>query len=178
MRRRLVRCVPYLSFQRGVPPTFLYTSGRPNRWNPRGTNALYFSEDEATANLEYARAWRGTRGVEQPKLVFRARVRLRRVLDLAKPELSAALAVNEADHSRGWRLARRPTRPQEIGRVVNEQALAAAIRYPSAVARADRREGWNVVIFPGALTGSDAVEILGDKDESLETLAGRPGRPS
>ncbi len=79
MQRRLVRCVPHLDFMASDPPRFLYTSGRPNRCNPRGVDCLYFSEDERTADAEYRRQWRGTDAETQPKLTFFARVDLRRI---------------------------------------------------------------------------------------------------
>ena len=52
MRRRLVRCVPQLDFDDSDTPSYLYTSGRPNRCNPAGVECLYFSETEATAQAE------------------------------------------------------------------------------------------------------------------------------
>lgn len=77
MRRRLFRCVPLFAYEKGEPPSFLYTSGRPNRCNSKGVSCLYFSEDEQTADAEYRQAWRATRAEHQPKLTFIAAVRLR-----------------------------------------------------------------------------------------------------
>ena len=41
------------------PPQFLYTSGRPGRYNPRDALCLYVSEDAATAGAEFDRYWDG-----------------------------------------------------------------------------------------------------------------------
>src|SRR5258708_3978217 len=51
---RLVRCVPQMTFQKGSPPTYLFTSGAVNRCNPAGVKTLYMSEDRETAHAEYA----------------------------------------------------------------------------------------------------------------------------
>jgi hypothetical protein len=90
MRRRLVRCVPHLDFMAGDSPRFLFTSGRPNRCNPRGVDCLYFSEDERTADAEYRHQWRGTDAENQPKLTFFARVDLRRIIDLENEQVIGA----------------------------------------------------------------------------------------
>lgn len=66
MRRILVRAVPQLDFSESAEPSFLYTSGRPNRCNPRGVRALYFSEDERTTDAEFNSYWKGTSGQHQP----------------------------------------------------------------------------------------------------------------
>ena len=104
MRRRLFRCVPFLAYEKGEPPSFLYTSGRPNRCNPRDVSCLYFSEDEQTADAEYRQAWRGTPAERQPKLSFIAVVRFRRVLDLKSAEVRSTLGLRDEDLFESWRL--------------------------------------------------------------------------
>lgn len=116
MERRLVRCVPQLAFSRRRLPSFLYTSGRPNRCNPAGVDCLYFSETEATAEAEYRATWRGLPAEHQPRLTYTARVHLRAVLDLGDRKVVDALCLSAADWEASWRLARVPTRLQEIGR--------------------------------------------------------------
>ena len=37
------------------PPDFLFTSGRPGRYNPAGVEGVYFSADGATAGAEFDR---------------------------------------------------------------------------------------------------------------------------
>ncbi|MDX1644655.1 MAG: hypothetical protein R3244_09890, partial [Thermoanaerobaculia bacterium] len=97
MERRLVRCVPHLSFTSSPRPRFLYTSGRPNRCKPRGVDCLYFSETERLAGWEYSRWWRGSVREHQPKLTIHARVRLRAIVDLAKRDVLTALGLTAAD---------------------------------------------------------------------------------
>lgn len=170
MERRLVRCVPQLSFTKLARPRFLYTSGRPNRCNPRGVDCLYFSETERVAGWEYARWWHGTEAEHQPKLTFHARVRLRAIVDLAKRDVLAALGLGAEDLEAPWRTARRPTRLQELGRAIASHRRISAVRYPSTAARQRGRSGWNVAIYPSALVHPDRVEILGDSGTPLEEL--------
>jgi RES domain len=84
MRRRLVRCVAALHFLEGSPPTYLYTSGRPGRCNPRGVDCLYFSETERVAVLEYRRRFASVSAATEPRLMFFAQVDLKRVVDLSR----------------------------------------------------------------------------------------------
>jgi RES domain-containing protein len=169
MRRRLYRCVPYLDFERGKPPTYLHSSGRAGRCNPAGVRALYFAEDQAVAEAEYRLMWRGQPAEHQPKLTFTAEVRLAHVLDLQNTATLSALALRAEHLHEQWR--RRPrTRLQELGEAVSGQRTVAAIRFPSQAARRLRRSGWNVAIFPDAVSAPDRVEILGTADEPLEVI--------
>lgn len=167
MARWLYRCVPFLAYSRGEPPSFLYTSGRPNRCNPRGVACLYLSEDQSTADREYRRQWQGTPAERQPRLVFQARVRFRHVLDLEKAETLEALGLEPADLVAPWR-GRPVTRLQRIGQAVSRQSRVAAIRYPSTARKGST--AWNVAIFPEALEPPDQVEIRGDSETPLEVL--------
>jgi hypothetical protein len=58
LRATLARMVPLRDLVKNAPPDFLFTSGKPNRYNPAGIECVYFSEDESTARLEYTRKWR------------------------------------------------------------------------------------------------------------------------
>ena len=171
MRRRLVRCVPALDFLEGSPPTYLYTSGRPNRCNPRGVECLYFSETERVATLEYRRLFGGTDAGEEPKLTFVAEVDLRRVIDLEKRDVRGALDLSAADFFESWREADLPTRLQRLGLAVSKQRDVSAIRYPSDACRRAGTKGWNVVIFPEAVVAPDRVRILGRSGAALEELS-------
>jgi RES domain-containing protein len=170
MRRRLARCVPQLHFMGGSPPRYFFISGRPNRCNPAGVECLYFSGSQETADLEYRRQWRATPAEHQPKLTFFARVALRRVVDLGSRMTLRALGISAADLLADWRMAPSPTRLQELGRAIDRQKSIAAVRLPSAAARESRRKGWNVAIYPAALSPPDRVEILGDSNAALEVL--------
>lgn len=169
MRRRLVRCVPQLDFDDSDAPSYLYTSGRPNRCNPAGVDCLYFSETEATAQAEYRQAWRGTEAEHQPKLTFTATVRLRKIVDLGDDQVRDLLGLSRDELLGTWRL-RQPTRLQELGRAISEQAAITAIRFPSAAAARHGLGGWNVAIYPASLETPDRVEILGRSEVPLEVL--------
>lgn len=144
MQRRLVRCVPQLDFNKNDPPTFLYTAGRPNRCNPRGVSCLYFSETEATADLEYRHHWRGTLAEHQPKLTFFARVKLSRIIDLKDREVMRLLGISQDDFEANWRFALGPTILQRVGEAIDSQQEISALRFPSAAARQQHKAGWNV----------------------------------
>jgi RES domain-containing protein len=169
MRRRLVRCVPQLDFDDSDAPSYLFTSGRAGRCNPAGVDCLYFSETEATAQAEYRQAWRGTAAEHQPKLTFTARVRLKRIVDLADRETVRLLGLTREDLEGAWRL-RQPTPLQELGRAISRQSSITALRYPSAAAARAGASGWNVAIYPASLEPSDRVEILGRSGQPLEVL--------
>jgi RES domain-containing protein len=170
MRRRLVRCVPQLDFMAGDPPRFLYTSGRPNRCNPRGVDCLYFSEDERTADAEYRRQWRGTDAETQPKLTIFARVDLRRIIDLENEQVIHALGLRDDDLFGSWRLSTELTRLQRLGLAISRQRSVAAVRFPSAALGASRQKGWNLAIFRLSLESPSRVEILGKSGDPLEML--------
>lgn len=135
MRRRLVRCVPALDFLESSPPSFLYTSGRPNRCNPPGVDCLYFSETERVATLEYRGVFAGTSAANDPKLTFVAEVDLRHVVDLGKANVRSVLGLSAADLSEPWRGAAAPTRLQSLGLAITRQRHVSAIRYPSEACR-------------------------------------------
>jgi RES domain-containing protein len=170
MRRRLVRCVPALDFLEGSPPKYLYTSGRPGRCNPRGVECLYFSETEQLADLEYRRWFAGTGSATEPRLVFFAEVDLRRIVDLSRPRVLKALALLAEDLLQPWRTVPSPTRLQKLGRAISTQRRIAAVRYPSDAGRRAGVNGWNVAIFPEAVTAPSRLRILGRSGTALEEL--------
>jgi RES domain-containing protein len=154
----------------GDPPRFLYTSGRPNRCNPRGVDCLYFSEDERTADAEYRRQWRGTDAETQPKLTFFARVDLRRIIDLENEQVIQALGLSRNDLFGPWRLSKDLTPLQQLGLAISRQRSVSAVRFPSAALAASSRKGWNLAIFPLTLERPNRVEILGKSGDRLEVL--------
>lgn len=168
MERRLVRCVPVLSYMKGSPPTFLYTSGRPNRCNPAGVECIYFSESEDAALGEYRAIHAGSPSASAPRLTYFAEVDLRRVVDLSKQEVLDLLGLSKLDLSAPWRVAPGPTKLQQLGLAVSRQTRISAIRYPAQAEKADG--GWNVVIFRSSIASPNRVRILGNSGESLEEL--------
>lgn len=170
MRRRLVRCVPALDFLEGTPPTFLYTSGRPGRCNPRGVECLYFSETERVADLEYRQCFAGMAAATEPRLTFFAEVDLKRIVDLSRPAVLTSLGLSANDLRQPWRTASTPTRVQQLGRAISAQERVSAIRYPSDACRRAGIKGWNVAIFPASVVAPSRVRILGRSGATLEEL--------
>jgi RES domain-containing protein len=171
MRRRLVRCVAALDFLEGSPPTYLYTSGRPGRCNPRGVECLYFSETERVANLEYRRPYVNTSSAAtEPRLMFFAKVDLTRVVDLARPAVLRAFRWSAEDVRQPWRTSASPTRLQRLGLAISEQKRVSAVRFPSDACWRAGTKGWNVAIFPGAIVAPSSLQILGRSGTSLEEL--------
>ena len=99
------RVVPLGDLLKNSPPDFLFTSGRPNRYNPRGVECVYFSETEEVANLEYTARLRGF-AVKFPKVIYCAEARLAKVLDLTLPGTLNALGISDAALFQTWRGAK------------------------------------------------------------------------
>lgn len=167
VRATLARIVPLGDLARNSPPEFLFTSGRPNRYNPAGIECVYFSEDDATARLEYARQWAGLRAGKQPVVTYFAEVRLRRVLDLTSARTMEVLELKPRDLHQPWRTAASPTATQRLGKAVCDHSLIAAIRYPSDAAKEAGVAGCNMVVFRDRIKSPDSVRILGPTRKPL-----------
>lgn len=170
MERLLVRCVSQVAFMKGVPPRYLYMSGRPGRCNPAGVACLYACESEATANAEYLAPLAGTKARHQPKLSYFIQVKLAQIVDCGDSAVRAALACADDDFYGAWRLASAPTRLQRLGLALSRQRAISALRFPSQAAHRAGKTGWNVAIFPAALAPPDRVDILGPDSAALESL--------
>lgn len=164
----LVRVVPEFWLRAGASPTFLYASGKPNRFNLPGVSCVYFSEDEPTALREYLRPLRGTSGELQPRTAYFARISLSNVLDLTDADTLTALGLTDDILQIPWRGAASPTPTQVLGTAVSRQRRVSAIRYRSDAARAAGERGTNIVIFRDAVSAPDFVEILGPGKDPLE----------
>jgi len=169
LRRRLVRMIPRDWLEENEPPDFLFTSGKPNRFNPDGVNCVYFSQDDQTAGAEYLSYWSGTPAEYQPRVTYFARVNLHRVLDLTQPATQLALGFKTDDLHQPWRLARSATLTQMLGAAVARQARVSAIRYPSDAAFRAGDAGANVVVFRNSVRKPDRVDILGPNKKSLQS---------
>ncbi len=168
VRGVLARIVPLGDLVKNTPPDFLFTSGKPNRYNPAGIECVYFSEDEATAHLEYARQWANLRAGKQPVVTYFAEVRLLRVLDLTASQTLRALKLNPADLYKPWRGAARPPITQLLGEAVSEHSRISAIRFPSDAAKAAAQKGCNIVIYRGNVKRPSSVRILGPDKKPLD----------
>src|SRR5687768_15019644 len=92
-------------------PDFLFTSGRPGRYNLRGIQPLYAAEDQATAGSESER-YRSGRTTQT--IVYCARPDAL-VVDLGNAATVTALGLVEADLFAPWTFAITPTLGQLLG---------------------------------------------------------------
>jgi RES domain-containing protein len=165
---RLRRIVNLTALHSKAPPDFLFASGRPNRFNPRGVRCLYFSEEAETAEAERARYWEGLPGEYQPRVTYFAEVTLRSLLDLENEAVLSALHLQKSDLHLPWRFAPEPTPTQRLGAAVAQTARFSAIRYPSDAAKERHRPGWNLGIFLNCVSIPDRLAILGPDEEPLQ----------
>jgi RES domain-containing protein len=162
----LIRLVPFADLLHCTPPNWLYTSGRPNRYNPAGVECIYFSATREVAQAEYESMWHGMLGEHQPVTTFFADVAVKRVLDLTDAATLKAMKVDPRELFKNWRRAKRPTLTQLLGQAVTETKNFSAIRYPSAAAGG--RAGANFVIFRHCIRAPDSVRIVGPTKRPLE----------
>ena len=164
----LVRLVPFIAVTAYEPVDWLFTSGKPNRYNPADINCLYCGEDEATARAEYDDFWSGVVGEKQPMVTYFAKVKLSSVLDLASPENLQKIGIAESELFAPWRTAKESTLTQSIGQAVQEGAPFSAIRYRSRAAKDAGFQGFNLVIFRDRVERPDLVRILGPTSKPLQ----------
>lgn len=162
----LARIVPHIDL--GPTPDWLYTSGRPNRYNPRGVDALYFGESREVAQAEYDHSWGGLTGADQPTTTFYAEVSLARVLDLTDASTLNALNLAGTDLLKPWRGKKTTTFTQLLGHAVQDSHLFSAIRYPSHALALRGQVGAGIVIFRDGLHSPDFVRILGPGKKPLQ----------
>jgi RES domain-containing protein len=165
LRTTLVRRVPLTPLVESGAIDFLFTSGRPYRFNPAGVQCVYFAESEATAAAEYERH---IVACYQPFVTYYAEVALRCVLDLCSNVTLKALGLTQRDLRAAWIRARRATVGQLLGEAVSRQSSVSAIRFPSEAARSAGFAGTNVVIFRGCVRRPDFVRILGPGKKPLQ----------
>ena len=168
VKAQLTRIVPFIDLAAHTPPDWLYTSGKPNRYNPAGVNCVYFGETIEVARAEYEGVWKGLVGKDQPVTIYYANVVLQRVLDVTSDATLEALEVDDKDLFKNWRRATRPALTQLLGQAVNETGLFSAIRYPSSAAANRGQAGINFVIFGRCIRSPDSVRILGPTRRPLQ----------
>ncbi|PYJ99444.1 MAG: hypothetical protein DME23_09560 [Verrucomicrobia bacterium] len=165
LQATLVRRVPLGPLVESPVPDFLFTSGKAYRYNTRGIHCVYFAEDERTAVAEYERH---NVSRHQPFVTYFAEVVLKRIIDLCSTETVKALGLKPRDLRAPWVGARRPTVTQLLGKALNSGSVAAAIRFPSEAARAQRFAGAKVVVFQDCVRRPDFVRILGPTKKPLQ----------
>ncbi len=164
---QFARLVPHLDL--GASPNWLFTSGKPNRYNPAGIDCIYFGETAEVAEAEYNTRWKNIPGADQPVTRFYAELKLKHVLDLTDDDTLKILTLTEKELFANWRRAKRPTATQLLGLAVEETRWFSAIRYPSAPASSRAIKGRNIVIFRKCLDKRESVRILGPKDNILQS---------
>lgn len=157
--QQLTRMVDFFDLVGNSVGKFLYTSGRANRFNPRGVYALYLADQRGTC-LDEIHEENPRFELERPAdVTFRVNVSLHRCLDLLDPEITKCLKISTDELFANWRRARKPTATQKLGLTIENEGLFSSIRYPSNAARKRGKQGWNVVIFPSCLLAAELVSI-------------------
>lgn len=159
---RLVRCVTRDALEGSAPPEFLFTSGKPNRYNPAGLQCVYFSENLDVAILEYSRYLRALGIADDPFTTYFADAKLPYV-DLTDPDILTKLELVPADLHEAWRLRSEPIKTQLLGSAVSRQKRFAAIKYPSDAAKAEQKVGSNYVIFRDSVEPPAVLRVLTGK---------------
>jgi len=108
---QLARCLVRKALESESPPNFLYASNRAGRFNPAGTECIYWSEDDTIARLEYNR----NADKLQAYTTFFCLYKLA-IVDLEDPLTLDAFELTESDLHTTWRLALSPTKCQTWGR--------------------------------------------------------------
>jgi len=142
---------------------YLFTSGKPNRYNPRGIEALYCSEDQATAGAE---ADRYRNGATKQGVIFWIHPRAF-VLDLGNPVTVDALELQNELYA-PWRFALSPTKTQILGGAIAGQTRLGGIRFPSDAAREKGFVGYNLVLFKRSIAAPHWVMIKDDTGGELQ----------
>lgn len=155
---RLVRCIPQLTFQKGRPPSYLFTSGAVNRCNPAGIKTLYMAEDRDTALAEYDSYY----PTPEPELTYYASYVAGAVIDLGDLATRVHFGLSDDDFFKSFRLAKTPTILQQLGAEIAAQKVVTAIRFPSNARHRNGGLGFNFAIFRDSLQSPDSLSILGN----------------
>ncbi len=131
---RLARVIALEGLEKYNPHDWLYSTGRPYRYNVAGAACVYFSETREVAQLEYDSYWQGLPGAFQPMAIYHAEVSLGCVLDLTDPAVLAHLKIQRRYLFLPWRTAKRPVLTQRLDAEVLVSGRFSAIRYPSCAA--------------------------------------------
>lgn len=163
----LFRFVPSSDLQRSSSPDYLFTSGNPGRFNPKGVLAFYASEDAATAGAEFdLRCAQLGKRCEQVVYAVEATAPL---LDLADRKARAAVNLSDKSLFDSWILAATPTPTQQLGAAVGGQSRVGGIRYPSYAAKKRGFDGFNVVLFKKSIIAPSSVSVFDAQGKLLQS---------
>jgi len=152
----LCRFVERAVLERLLTPDFLFTSGRPGRYNTRGIQAVYASEDQPTAGAE-AERYRNGRVTQNLVYWVHPTALVFDILEIAA-NLNA-LGLTTADLYTPWMFAKIPTKTQLLGSDIAAQTRLAGIRFPSNAARDRGFAGYNLVFFKDALVSPRSLIV-------------------
>jgi len=163
-KANLVRCISKNVFDGRQPPSYLFTSGRPGRCNPKGVFCLYMSEDRATALTEYDKYY----SEPQPHIAFYGKLVTKAIIDLADSTTQAHFGFVPTVYFDSFRLKTHPTTLQRLGLEISRQSTVAGIRFPSAACHFAGTVGHNVVVYKNAFLSPNSLQILGAEETVLE----------
>ena len=103
----------------------------------------------------------------QPFLTFHGRLKASNIIDLANDATIHALGLTGEDLTGSFRT--KVLNIQHLGHAVSMQSDAVAIRYPSRAMSALGQIGYNLAIFPDAISSPDAFEIFGPNNTIIES---------
>jgi RES domain-containing protein len=165
---RLSRVVDFFDLTSQARFEFLYTSGRPNRFNPRGLQCLYLADERETCMMEIRENDPDYETNHSADTTYRVEVQLARALDLLSDSNRSALGLTDKELFAPWRRAKRPTSTQRLGKVVSEGDSFSCIRYPSNAAHKLGQNNWNLVVFRSALAAGETIRIKSPDGKHLE----------
>jgi RES domain-containing protein len=163
-KTNLVRCIAKSVFDGGNPPSYLFTSGKPGRCNPRGVLCLYISEDRITALAEYDKYYTEP----QPLIAFYGHLKAEAIIDLGDSATQMHFGFMQNDFYDGYRLKPQPTPLQYLGMEISRQLKVAGIRFPSAACHESGAIGHNFVVYRNSFSLPDSLKILGEGRTILE----------
>lgn len=164
IKRNLVRCISKGVFDGGTPPSYLLTSGKPGRCNPRGVLCLYMAKDRDTALTEYDKYFTKP----EPHIVFYGKLEAKEVIDLSDTATQAHFGFGPEDFFEGFRLKPGSTPLQCLGLEISNQKSVTGIRFPSAACHETGTVGHNFVLYKNSFESPDSLEILGVRRTVLE----------
>lgn len=164
IKTKLVRCIAKGVFDGGSPPSYLFTSGKPGRCNPRGVLCLYMAGDRDTALVEYDKYFTKP----EPHIVFYGELEAKEVIDLSDSAIQAHFGFGPEDFFEGFRMKPRPTALQYLGLEISKQMGVAGIRFPSAACYETGTVGHNFVLYKNSFESPDSLKIIGGRRIILE----------
>jgi hypothetical protein len=138
----LIRCVAQGVFGRSKPPSYLFTSGKPARCNPKGTYCL---------------------PAPQPFITFSGKLEVKEIVDLAEPAIQSHFGFGRDDFFKSYRLKSLLTPLQCLGLEISKQMSVAGMRFPSAACHEAGTAGHNFVLYKNSFALPDSLEILGER---------------